>query len=61
MQQDRDVVIITGGTAGVGRATVREFARRKAIVCVIARDEERLKKNPGRHRKSGGHCANIFG
>lgn len=40
--QEREIVVITGATAGVGRATVREFARRRAIVCAIARDEDRL-------------------
>jgi NAD(P)-dependent dehydrogenase (short-subunit alcohol dehydrogenase family) len=33
----RDVVVITGASAGVGRATVREFARRGADIALIAR------------------------
>lgn len=37
-----EVVVITGATAGVGRATVREFARRGATIGLIARDEDRL-------------------
>lgn len=36
------VVVITGATAGVGRATARAFARRGAWVALIARDAERL-------------------
>jgi NAD(P)-dependent dehydrogenase (short-subunit alcohol dehydrogenase family) len=36
------VVVITGGTAGVGRATARRFARSGARVAVLARGEERL-------------------
>lgn len=36
------VAVITGGTAGVGRATAREFARRGAAVAVLARGKERL-------------------
>jgi short-subunit dehydrogenase len=59
MQQDRDVVVITGGTAGVGRATVREFAKRKAIVCVIARGEDRLEQTQAEIESLGG-IARIF-
>jgi NADP-dependent 3-hydroxy acid dehydrogenase YdfG len=35
-------VVITGASAGVGRATAREFARRGARIGLIARDRERL-------------------
>lgn len=38
------VVVVTGGTAGVGRATARAFAERGDRVAVLARDEERLRK-----------------
>ena len=38
----RDVVVITGASAGVGRATVREFAKRGAQIGLVARNEERL-------------------
>jgi NAD(P)-dependent dehydrogenase (short-subunit alcohol dehydrogenase family) len=36
------VVVVTGASAGVGRATVREFARRGADVGLLARDTEGL-------------------
>lgn len=36
------VVVVTGGSAGVGRATVREFARAGANVAILARGQERL-------------------
>lgn len=38
----REVVVITGGTAGVGRATARLFAEKGAAVAVLARGQERL-------------------
>jgi NAD(P)-dependent dehydrogenase (short-subunit alcohol dehydrogenase family) len=36
------VVVITGASAGVGRATVREFAKRKAHIGLIARGTDGL-------------------
>jgi short-subunit dehydrogenase len=36
------VVAVTGASAGIGRATVRELARRGADVGLIARGQERL-------------------
>ena len=41
-QQRCKTVVVTGGTAGVGRATVREFARNGANVAILARGEDRL-------------------
>jgi NAD(P)-dependent dehydrogenase (short-subunit alcohol dehydrogenase family) len=41
-QGKREIVVITGGTAGVGRATARLFASRGAAVAVLARGQERL-------------------
>lgn len=35
--QTREVIVVTGASAGVGRATVREFARRGADIALIAR------------------------
>jgi NAD(P)-dependent dehydrogenase (short-subunit alcohol dehydrogenase family) len=40
---DGRVVVVTGGSAGVGRATARAFADRGANVAVLARDSERLR------------------
>jgi NAD(P)-dependent dehydrogenase (short-subunit alcohol dehydrogenase family) len=44
MDKDRpaSVVVITGGTAGVGRATARRFARSGASVAVLARGRDGL-------------------
>jgi NAD(P)-dependent dehydrogenase (short-subunit alcohol dehydrogenase family) len=38
----RGVAVVTGGTAGIGRATVRELAERGWDVAVIARGQDRL-------------------
>lgn len=37
-----EVVVITGGTAGVGRATARRFARDGAAIAILARGEDGL-------------------
>ena len=36
------IVVVTGGTAGIGRATVREFARHGADLAILARGRDRL-------------------
>lgn len=47
------VVVITGGTAGVGRATARRFAREGYAVAVIARDPDRLQATEDELRALG--------
>lgn len=37
-----EVVVVTGGTAGVGRATVREFAKAGHDVAILARGQDRI-------------------
>jgi NAD(P)-dependent dehydrogenase (short-subunit alcohol dehydrogenase family) len=38
----RDIVVITGASAGIGRAVAQEFARHGARLALLARSEERL-------------------
>ncbi len=42
MKKKPEVVVITGASAGVGRATVREFAKRGAWIGLIARGKDGL-------------------
>lgn len=55
MEQDRrEVVVVTGASAGVGRAVVREFARRKAAIGLIAREHDRLEATKREVEEQGG-------
>lgn len=48
------VVVITGASAGVGRATAREFAARNARIGLIARGKERLESARIEVERAGG-------
>ena len=47
------IVVITGAGAGVGRATVNEFARNGCDVALLSRDPERLEDAAAEARKFG--------
>src|SRR5256714_12131627 len=51
-----DVVVITGASAGVGRATVREFARHGASIGLIARGRDGLEAAQKEVEKNGGRA-----
>ncbi len=53
-KQRPDVVVITGASAGVGRATVRAFARRGAHIGLLARGEEGLQATRREVEAAGG-------
>ncbi len=57
--QEAEVVVITGATAGVGRAVVREFARRKASIGLIARGKERLRATREEVERHGGKAIEL--
>jgi short-subunit dehydrogenase len=58
-QREGEVVVITGATAGVGRAVVREFAKRKAHIGLIARDQERLEATKREVEEQGGKALTL--
>jgi NAD(P)-dependent dehydrogenase (short-subunit alcohol dehydrogenase family) len=55
----RKVAVVTGGTAGVGRATVREFAKHGYDVAVLARGQAGLDGAVADVRKAGGQALGI--
>ncbi|MGB0097160.1 MAG: SDR family NAD(P)-dependent oxidoreductase [Solirubrobacteraceae bacterium] len=55
----RKVAVVTGGTAGVGRATVREFAKRGHDVAVLARGQAGLDGAVRDVQEAGGQAVGI--
>jgi short-subunit dehydrogenase len=53
-KQKPEVVVITGASAGIGRAAVREFAKRKAHIGLIARGSEGLEAAKREVEDAGG-------
>lgn len=52
----KEVVVITGASAGVGRATVQAFAKRKACIGLLARDRSRLEEVAQEVESLGGEA-----
>lgn len=52
----REVVVITGASAGVGRAAVRAFAEHGASIGLVARDSERLEAARAEVERAGGRA-----
>lgn len=52
----KEVVVITGASAGVGRATVREFARHGASIGLIARGRDGLEAARKEVEQKGGRA-----
>ncbi|HEX3628590.1 MAG TPA: SDR family oxidoreductase [Verrucomicrobiae bacterium] len=56
-----DVVMITGASAGIGRATARAFAKRGAKIGLFARSGERLEAAREEVEEAGGHALVLAG
>jgi NAD(P)-dependent dehydrogenase (short-subunit alcohol dehydrogenase family) len=59
MDRAQEVVVITGASAGVGRATVREFARHGAAIGLIARGVDGLEAAQKEVEELGGKALVI--
>ena len=56
MQSKNEVVVVTGASAGLGRAIAREFGKHGASVGLIARNRERLDAAKREIEESGGRA-----
>jgi len=56
---NQNVVVVTGATAGVGRATVRAFARKGCSIGLLARGEERLATTRAEVEELGGKALAV--
>jgi len=55
----RKIAVVTGGTAGAGRATVRELASRGYDVAILARGAAGLEAAAGEVRAAGGRALPV--
>lgn len=59
MKNAKEVVVITGASAGVGRAAAREFGKHGASVGLISRNQDRLEKAKHEIEEFGGRALVI--
>jgi NAD(P)-dependent dehydrogenase (short-subunit alcohol dehydrogenase family) len=55
-ERKSDVVVVTGASAGLGRAIVREFAQQGAKIGLLARGRDRLEDAAAEVREMGGQA-----
>jgi NADP-dependent 3-hydroxy acid dehydrogenase YdfG len=58
-QEQRDIVVITGASAGVGRAAARAFGRRGARIGLLARGRDRLEASRREIEELGGKAIAV--
>ena len=56
---DRQVVVITGASSGIGLATARMAVERGARVVMVARNAEVLAAEQARMESAGGHATHV--
>jgi short-subunit dehydrogenase len=61
LKRPAEVVVITGASAGIGRATALAFARRGAHLGLIARDPQRLEQARREVEDAGGRAIVVPG
>jgi short-subunit dehydrogenase len=59
VKNGQQIIVITGATAGVGRATAHAFAEEGAYVVLLARDEKRLRETEMEVIRRGGKTLAI--
>jgi len=58
-QTKKRVIVVTGASAGVGRAVVREFAKEGASIGLLARGEDRLESAKKEVERAGGKALSL--
>lgn len=59
MGEEAQVVVVTGASGGIGRATARAFGARGARVALLARGEKGLEGAAAEVREAGGTALPI--
>ena len=59
MSPGNRIVVVTGASAGIGRATALAFGQRGWRVALLARDSERLRAAEHEIRAAGGDAMGI--
>ncbi|WLR53030.1 SDR family NAD(P)-dependent oxidoreductase [Bacillus tianshenii] len=61
MKWEKQAIIITGSTRGIGKSTAKQLAQQGAAVVVNGRQEECVNETVDEIRKSGGRAVGVVG